>query len=344
MSRESAPLTKACGLPGLALEVGLSEKGEYPNKLSMTVIKFRPPADNERGPKYLESLIDGWVSLVGKEGIRLGIASDHGQIVFLVNAPQRRQRIIAAQLENAYPGGNASVQRETPIPENGHRSTGWLRLSPDVYPLKLHQSFVEEHSRDALDPLEGLLEIIKSGRSGRVATTLWLELKPLKKRECARAKRNSRLLKASFPIKAIKDSFERDFSGSTWNQRFKLWLIRRIIRRAAIIPEPVAAKLAQHLFSASIRVEVTTDTPNPKLHQLRLHDIESALCLFTGFSAVFFVEKRPRGSFLLTTPEIATLWHIPTIETKVPRLRAKRIQRTGTATEFTSPRRQVPTS
>lgn len=288
----------------------------------MTRIKFHPPADNQRGPKFLESLIEGWVSLVGQMGVRLGIATDHGQIVFLVDAPDKRQRVIAAQLENAYPGGKSEVIGETANYESlqQHKSVCWLRLSPDVYPLKLHQSFIEEHSRDAVDPLEGLLEIIKSGRSGRVATTLWLELKPLKKNQLDRGKRNSCLLNARFPIKAIENSFERNFSGSTWNQRFKLWLIRRIVRPTASMPEPVAAKLEQHLFSASVSVEVTTDTLNPKLHQQRLHDIESALCLLTGFSAVFFVEKRPRGSFLLTSPEIATMWHPVTIETKVPRL------------------------
>jgi len=75
----------------------------------MTRIKFHPPADNQRGPKFLESLIEGWVSLVGQKGIRLGIATDHGQIVFLVDVPSKRQRIIAAQLENAYPGGKSEV-------------------------------------------------------------------------------------------------------------------------------------------------------------------------------------------------------------------------------------------
>ena len=287
----------------------------------MTRIKFHPPADNERGPKFLESLIEGWVSLCGQQGIRLGIKSDHGQIVFLVDVPDKRQRVVAAQLENAYPGGKSEVVKKPSDVESSHQyhSIGWLRLSPDVYPLKLHQSFVEEHSRGAMDPLEGLLEIIKSGRSGRVATTLWLELKPLKKRQADRAKRNSRLLNARFPLKAIENSFERNFSGSAWNQRFKLWLIRRTVRPVSI-PEPVASKLEQHLFLASISVDVTTDAQNPKLHQQRLHDIKSALCLLTGFSAVFFVEMRPRGSFLLTTPEIATLWHIPTVETRVPRL------------------------
>ena len=147
----------------------------------MVRIKFRPPADNERGPTFLESLIEGWVSLVGEEGIRLGIGSDRGQIVFLVDVPAKRQRIVAAQLENAFPGGKSEVlfDGNDDATKPQHHSVGWLRLSPDAYPLNLHQSFVEEHSRDAIDPLGGLLEIIKSGRSGRVATTLWLELQLL---------------------------------------------------------------------------------------------------------------------------------------------------------------------
>jgi hypothetical protein len=238
----------------------------------MTLIKFYPPADNQRGPKFFESLIEGWVSLCGKEGIRLGITTDKGQIAFLIDAPDRRQRIIAAQLENIYVGGKAEVidrSLESSSQHDNNRSTAWLRLSPDVFPLKLHQSFVEEHSRDAMNPLEGLLEIIKSGRSGRVVTTLWLELKPLKKKQADRAKRNSRLLRSRFPIKAIENSFERNFSGSTLNQRFKLWLIRRIVRATKTIPEPVTSKLEQHLFSVSARVEVTTDSPSPKLHQQR---------------------------------------------------------------------------
>jgi hypothetical protein len=294
---------------------------EMPYLLTMTLIQFHPPADNIRGPAYLEPLIEGWVGLVGKEGIRLGIRSDHGTIAFLIDAPEQRQRVIAAQLANAFPGGKADTIADAVLnPKHQHSTTAWLRLTPDVYPLKLHHAFVEQHSREAFDALEGLLEVIKSGRSGRLMTTVWLKLKPRKKSQVERAERNSRLLASSFPLRVAKDSFERNFSGSAFSQRMKLWLLRRIVRGTRAVPEEVADKLKQHLFAASIRVEVSTDQPNEGLHQQRIFHIKSALCLLTEFSAIFFVEMNPRGSFLLTAPEIATLWHIPTVENKVPRV------------------------
>ncbi len=286
----------------------------------MTLLQFSPPADNERGPKYLESLIEGWVSLCGKEGIRLGITSDRGQLVFLIEAPGKRQRVIAAQLENAYPGGKATVR---PLHRNsgkGQRQRSWLRLSPDVYPLKVHHEFIEGHSRDAIDPIGGLLEIIKSGRSGRVSTTVWLELRPLKKRQARRAERNATLLDGKFPLRKIKTSFERNFSGNCWNQRMAMALFRLLIRTRGESSVSVQDKLSQHLFAASICIETKVDDGNTELHQHRVEDIQSSLSLLTCFSAVFFVEKHPRVSFLLTSPEIATLWHIPTVGTHVPRL------------------------
>ena len=285
----------------------------------MTLIQFCPPANNERGPKYLESLIEGWVALVGKEGIRLGISCDHGQLVFLIDAPNR-QRVIAAQLENAYPGGKATMVGPSRGCSQSHQSKNWLRLSPDVYPLKLHQDFIEEHSRDAIDPIEALLEVIKSGRSGRVSATVWLELNHLKKSQFRRSKLNAQYLDGRFPLRWFKDSFERNFSRSGLKHQLNLWLIRRFVRKTKQLREPVAIKLEQHLFSASISVEVTTDTPNQNLHQQKVDDIQASLSVLTGFSALFFVESRPRGSFLLNSAEIATLWHIPTLENKVPRM------------------------
>ena len=285
----------------------------------MTRIKFHPPADNERGPKYLEPFIESWLALVGEKGMRLGIATDQGQVVFLVDVPQERQRIIAAQLENTYPGGKAEVIGERDQQIHSHKTNGWLRLSPDAYPLKLHQSFVEEHSREALDPLEGLLEIIKSGRSGRVATSVWLELKPHKKRQLANAKKNASLLEAKFPLRLLRNSFEYGFSDCRWRRRILNWLIRPVVRKART-PEAALTKLEQHLFAGSIRIEVSSDTPSDQMHKHKLIDIGSAFSLLTSFSALFFLERYPKSSFLLTAAEIATLWHIPTVENKVPRL------------------------
>ena len=284
----------------------------------MTLLQFYPPADNQRGPTFLEPLIEGWISLAGQEGIRLGISCDKGQIVFLLDVPDIRQRVFAAQLENAFPGGK--VKRGNQSSSLPHKTKAWLRLSPDVYPLKLHEAFIEQHTRDALDPQQGLLEVVKSGRSGRVSTTVWLELLPHKKKQLNHAKHNAKWLNSNFRLKQIKDAFEKSFSEQRWHQRLKLLLIRGFVGQARQTSDEVAAKLMQSLFSASICVEIQTDTSAPQLHEQRLRDIQSALSPLTSPCAVFFVERHPKSSFLLASPEIATLWHFPTVENVVPRL------------------------
>lgn len=287
----------------------------------MTLIQFLPPADNERGPKYLESLLEGWVSLSGKQGIRLGITSDKGQLGFLLDIPGQRQRIIAAQLENAYPGGKAIICPPRPNVPSKREYYSWLRLSPDVFPLKLHHEFVEGHSREAVDPLEGLYEFVKSGRSGRAVTTVWFELVPTRKKQTHKANKHASKLAAEFPLRTLKKSYERNFSGTRVSQRLKTRLLFKMIRTSTDLSESIEAKLSQHVFGATIKIETVTETNDAALHNQHVEGIRSLLSLLTGFSAFFFVEDKPCGSFLLTSPEMATLWHIPTVQSSVPRVR-----------------------
>ena len=284
----------------------------------MTFIQFIPPAENQRGPAHLQSLLEGWIALAGKEGIRLGIASVNGELRFLIDAPGKRQRIIASQLENAYPGGKAVVS--TPQSSKRFVTTRWLRLSPDVWPIKLHSDFVDSDSPANLDPLEGLFEMIKSGRSGRVAVKLWFELRPLKKSQKRRAMRNGKFIGGNFRLKTLEKIFEARFSSSDLGDRVALSLIRSIAKRARVLPDDVRSKLEQHLFATTITIEIETDEPNQRLHDKRVEDLHASICHLTDFSAVFFVERRCRGSFMLSAPEITTLWHIPTVDSEVPRV------------------------
>ena len=69
----------------------------------MTLLQFHPPADNQRGPAFLEGLLASWVSLCGKQGMKLGIASEQGRIVFLLDIPADRQDSIGRWLQQASP-------------------------------------------------------------------------------------------------------------------------------------------------------------------------------------------------------------------------------------------------
>jgi hypothetical protein len=73
----------------------------------------------------------------GEEGIRLGIACQTGQVVFLIDAPERCQRIVAMQLANAFPGGRSEVVNFDQADLNPN--SRWLRMSPDVKPFNLSE-------------------------------------------------------------------------------------------------------------------------------------------------------------------------------------------------------------
>ena len=254
-----------------------------------------------------------------EEGIRLGIASHDGQVVFLIDAPDRCQRIVAMQLANAFPGGRIEVFNDPS--QDPKTSSRWLRLSPDVFPLKQHAAFVEGHSREAIDPLESLLEAIKSGRSGRVRTEFWLELLPRKRKEGERAELNSRYLDARFRLRLLKCTFMRSFSRSDARSRLIQWLIRRLTRVAVTVPDEVADKLKRNLYSITIRFAVSSDSATEELANRKTAEIASALKLVTHPNSIFFVEKKPNeNNFQLSSPEIATLWHFPTVAVHVPRL------------------------
>jgi hypothetical protein len=223
------------------------------------------------------------------------------------------------QLANASPGGRIEVVNNAS--QNSKQSLRWLRLSPDVFPLKQHAAFVEGHSRAAIDPLESLFEAIKPGRSGRVRTEFWLELLPRKRKEGERAELNSRYLDARFRLRLLKSRFTRSFSRSDARSRLTQWLIRRLTRATVTVPDEVVGKLKLNLYSTTIRIAVSSDSATEELANRKTAEIASALKLVQHPNSIFFVEKKPNGNnFQLSSPEIATLWHIPTVAVHVPRL------------------------
>lgn len=309
----------------------------------MTRLVFRPSADNERGPKYLEGLIAGWASMVGRESLSLGLMSEQGRLVFLLEVPAQQQRMIASQLANAFPGSSVEVLRETVEStevRNRFTQQRCLRLSPDVLPLKLHQQFVEEHSREAVDPIEGLLEAVKAGRSGRVTTELWLDLQQARPSMVDRASRYARFVQSSGRRRRVQRAYRRVCSGRRWSQRLVAWLLSKLLRRGQ--PEPaIVDKLSQHLLEVRVRLSVTSDTSNSVGGQ-QLDNMQSALSQFTSGDVSFFVEKPrlggflPPSSFLLMSSEAASLWHPPIRSIHVPRVNRSAFRELEPPSDFAS--------
>ena len=297
----------------------------------MTLLLFQPPADNQRGPSYLEGLIAGWVAMTGEAGLSLGLMSRNGRIGFVLRVNADRQRVIAAQLLNAFPGSTVDVLPDSDwlhggslMEEAKQKAVAvcrrFLRLTPDVLPLRLHQSFVEQHSREVIDPLEGLLEVLKSGRSGRISTVLWLQLRPVRERRMKDAVRCAAYLDGTFWLPGLKRMFRQRFSGQTCSQQLVKRVLMRFARKSVVVDDRITEKLNQHLLEAGFIIEATGDVTAGVTLLQKLDDVEAALKQLTAADAAFVVDKKPGGSFLLTSAEVATLWHPPVKSVHVPRL------------------------
>jgi|GEM_PF-532491 len=296
----------------------------------MTLLLFQPPAENERGPSYLEALIAGWVAMTGTAGLQLGLAFRAGRLAFVLRVNSDRQRVVAAQLLNAFPGSTLKVQSEVDCLTGRLRDAAnqaavicrrrHLRLTPDVMLLRLHHSFVESTSRDAIDPLEGLLEVMKAGRSGRISTVLWLTLKPARDRRMKAASRCAVYLDGSFRFLSMKRAFRRNFSGQRWSQRLLKRMLIRFAKPSSILDQRITEKLTQHLLEASLTIEAVSEASAVNVLLQKLDDVQAALRQLTPADAAFVIEKKPGSSFLVCPAEVATLWHPPLRSVLVPRM------------------------
>ena len=281
----------------------------------MVRLLFQPAADNQRGPKYLEGLIAGWASLCGRHGISVGLVSRRGRVQWQLDVPDDRQRLIAAQLVNAYPGSRIDVLRE-PV-QSGRCYERWLRLSPDILPLKLHREFIEEHSREAIDPMDGLLEAIKAGRSGRIEREVWLHFRPARPRVVQRMTKYAPYVSGEARIPFLLRWLRRCVSSKALLHRFLTWMLHWFITPQDL-PQDVSNRLHQHLLEVELRVAVISEKRTDQ-HQRLLSAIKAAFTQFTA-ADVFLLVANKRVRFQLTCPEVASIWHPPIQSVHVPRL------------------------
>ena len=297
----------------------------------MTLLLFQPPADNERGPSYLEGLIAGWVAMTGDAGLSLGLASRDGRVAFVLRVNADRQRVIAAQVLNAFPGSRVDVVPDADelssvlLEKRSLRSGMEIRrrsliMNPDVFSLRLHSSFVEQHSRETIDPLEALLDVLKSGRSGRISTVLWLQLKPARDWRMKDAVKCAAYWDGTFRWQFLKRMFRKRFVDQRWPQRVVKWILMRLAKPSIVLDQNIAEKLSQHLLEASLSLVATGDGVSGELLLQKIADVQAALKPLTAAEAAFVEDRGGRGAFLLSAAEVATLWHPPVKSVHVPRL------------------------
>ena len=256
----------------------------------------------------------------------LGIQSTKGRTTFVLRVNTSKVRIVAAQLKDAYPGSQIDI-RETAQYDMWYVAP--IRISPDNQLLKTHSQFIEEHSRVLVDPIQPVLELLTTGKSGRTEFVLWIHFREAKPRRIARSRRQLPVIAGRFRFMHARRIFERSCASVGLCQRTVSFLAALACRREEKLIR--AEKLESVLAECSFELQVGLNKPNKSLVKSKQADIVAAFSLFakSGQQVVACkprkVRKRParpksKNLFLLSPKELATLWHAPTNQTSVPRI------------------------
>lgn len=312
------------------------------------LLAIAAPADNPRGPRYMQEALAAFhqanhrhkpiVMLYNSRGGRTGLSC----IV-----PDGLAPLLIGPLTAKYP--NCSLTPLTPDqPPNGSsRYTWWadVTLVPDIFPLLRHSQFEDIASGTYEDPIDALLQAITP--DDKTEARIEIHIRPTVHRRAHRARRAIAILDspALRHFHRLAHCYARLITThrlwplayllalhtSPRDSRFRSQVDTTAGRHHEREDDIQAArdKVGQHLFDACIRLVVQGDKQHARQAEHRLHAMVGALGSFTASRlATFRVVRRgrgrlprpPRGGFLLSHEELATLFHPPTAGVAVERL------------------------
>ena len=310
---------------------------------------LRVPAGNERGPQYAEQALSAihqanphhlpiWLELIQhRENVSLA-----------VRFPPELRAVVEAQLYAQYP--DASIE---PIDDarlsSDHVWTAELSLFPDLFPIRRFREFEDAQSRVLSDPLASLVTTLTQARPGGLTARIELQLRPAKHHRRHRADRCLRMLaRPYFRIHHHLAHLYRSQALSPWRPvRMVAWTWSH-----ALVPEETSSnpnltlsathahereddlqaaadKLAHHLFETQIRLIVCGPADKADAAERKLREMAGAFGLFSASSRGSFRVSAIRSGkalppwsgrepSLLSTEELATLWHPPTATVRTP--------------------------
>ncbi len=297
------------------------------------------PADNERGPRYMEKTLAAFhQAATQRDSVVFEYASDGEQVGLRVRCQARLAEAVLGPLTANYP---ECVLAEADGEESRSERETWsveLGLVPELFPILRHGQFEDQLNHNFADPISSILRAIRPEQSltGRVE----LVISPV-----SRSRREAAI--------ARLHDFTRPFFNEhprlaafylRWSERGWRGLVAKFIGAIAARSGDVTStsalntstsrthereadlqaasdKLGGHLFETRIRLSVTAPAECEQQARERLQSLVGAFGAFTKSRlAMFEATKVRRGKlkplrgrgFLMSHEELATLWHPPT--------------------------------
>lgn len=271
-----------------------------------------PPTGNTRGPSALDSLLRTLTEELGpRETVTFQLRGDSGHAGLAIDVPPQHRTWLWNELLDAYPGTKLERIDDQP-PDNA--VTAFLTLTPDYFSLRTTTDFRDQFARQTDDPIGGLLSRLKTGRNGRLAVRISLEVTRPQPKQLERFGKQAHL------IATITDTTKRRRIANRLTQAgpIRRWLIERSLQRAASknSPQEEELKSDQPLLACRLRIELQHPPSVRDAAQQKLATIVAAFARFNTPDCRFVASAKPhRKPFLLTPAEIASLWHVPTATT-----------------------------
>lgn len=271
----------------------------------------------------------------------LEIRRHDGQVTLAIRFPEELRGTIEGQLFAQYPDC-----RVVPLPrdiEKGKALRTWeasLHLQRSLFPIKRYSQFEDALNRVNADPLTALFMAV-AGERGPAALDARIEitLRPVSRRVRRRALSCLRRLAGPFFRRHHRLAhLYLDWTLSSC-RTFRLfgWLLGRLERepdhaRGSLTTsaarqhdreedlQAAADKLGRLLFEAHIRLSVTNRSADEHIACAKLRDMAGAFGQFSSprLASFRFARARRPHACLLSTEEVATLWHPATGTVRAP--------------------------
>lgn len=314
---------------------------------------LRTPPGNTRGPVYIDQALAALHdALPHSASISLLVTADVASVSLACECAPSVRPILESQLYAQYP--ECRLDPIEPVSADGLRFE-WiadLTLQRELFPIKRYPQFEDALNRQTADPLTAILTAAAPAPESELASSVNLCLRPLSHRKRSHAEKVHRKLATPFFHRhhrlailyldlILSPGIFRRFLGAMIGMLAKH--DRRGHMPAALTvsgtrlhdreerSQAATDKLGRHLFDVCIRISVLAPPDREREAVEKIREMAGSFGQFSqAHLASFRLGKvRRRGTLprrfrcrrsLLSSEEIATLWHPPTATVQTPRL------------------------
>ena len=309
------------------------------------LLRITASAFNDRGPLFMEQALAALHEGMRRgDAITLTLLRDGQTIGPACDVPAALRQLVTTQLLAHYPSTN--IERAAESSTSGEVWCAELVLRPELFPLKRHPQFADPTAQASADPLSGILSALAGGERDPLRPRVEFIIRPARHRRVRRSQKVLRSLRRPrFLTQAPRERYLRWALSCRWYVRTLAWCYAHLagpLPHDDHEPLPVARthdretalqaahdKLRRRLFEVRLRLSVRAPAEQEERALAKLQELAGALGAVTEpeYAAWHVVslrrgDQQPRRmpGFLLSTEELATLWHLPVFSIQIPTL------------------------